>query len=160
MPRTTKGAGGGKRYPLSMRTTKEARERIEAAAIANGRSLAQEVEARLADSFDEEDQFGGSEMVAIVNLIAGAFLRGGQLGARASQHPEWTPAEWMADPFCYRAAVHSVIDALATAQPKLRWKEGISPEKQLEAERLHDFFAQFEQRHPGSIKRIIGEQEK
>jgi hypothetical protein len=44
MPRTVKGPEGGKRYPLSMRTTKEVRERLEAAATANGRSLAQEVE--------------------------------------------------------------------------------------------------------------------
>jgi hypothetical protein len=44
MPRTVKGPEAGKRYALSMRTTKEVRERLEAVATANGRSLAQEVE--------------------------------------------------------------------------------------------------------------------
>jgi uncharacterized protein (DUF1778 family) len=44
MPRTIRSAGGGKRYPLSLRTTQELRQRLEAAAGASGRSLAQEVE--------------------------------------------------------------------------------------------------------------------
>lgn len=42
---------GGKRYPLNMRTTKETRERLEQAALASGRSLAQEVEFRIEQSF-------------------------------------------------------------------------------------------------------------
>jgi uncharacterized protein (DUF1778 family) len=45
-----------KRYPLNMRTTRELRERIEAAAHASGRSLVQEVEYRLTQSFVSEDQ--------------------------------------------------------------------------------------------------------
>ena len=45
-----------KRYPLNMRTTRELRERIEAAAHASGRSLVQEVEYRLTQSFVAEDQ--------------------------------------------------------------------------------------------------------
>jgi hypothetical protein len=51
MPKTTKPTGGAKRYPLNMRTTRETRERLEAAAAASGRSLAQEVEFRLEQSF-------------------------------------------------------------------------------------------------------------
>jgi hypothetical protein len=46
----------GKRYPLNMRTTRELRERIIAAAHASGRSLVQEVEYRLERSFEKEDQ--------------------------------------------------------------------------------------------------------
>ena len=41
----------GKRVPLNMRTTKELREKMEAAAVASGRSIAQEVEHRLEQSF-------------------------------------------------------------------------------------------------------------
>jgi hypothetical protein len=133
---------------------------LEDAADRKGVSTTAEIIDRLERSFADQERFGGPEMLAIVNLMVGSFMRGGQLAARASQHPEWTPAEWMNDVFCYRAAVHSVIDALAAAGPKLRWKEGISPEKQLEAERLHDFFAEIEQRHPGTIKRTGGEPKK
>jgi hypothetical protein len=52
----------GKRHPLNMRTTKELRAKLEAAAKESGRSMAQEVEARLEASFAEEryqDLFGG-----------------------------------------------------------------------------------------------------
>jgi predicted HicB family RNase H-like nuclease len=52
-PKTVRGKG--KRYPLNMRTTKELRDRLEAAAKRSGRSLVQEVEYRLGMSFAEED---------------------------------------------------------------------------------------------------------
>lgn len=41
----------GKRYPLNMRTTAALRQKIEDAAKASGRSMAQEVEYRLEMSF-------------------------------------------------------------------------------------------------------------
>lgn len=45
----------GKRFPLNMRTTKELREAMEAAAKFSGRSLAQEVEYRLERSLWIDD---------------------------------------------------------------------------------------------------------
>jgi Arc-like DNA binding domain len=51
MPRKSRRVLPGKRYPLNMRTTKELRDKIEAAATFSGRSLVQEVEARLEESF-------------------------------------------------------------------------------------------------------------
>jgi len=56
MPPKAKRVPAGKRYPLNMRTTKELREKIEAAARASGRSLVQEVEFRLEQSFQKGDQ--------------------------------------------------------------------------------------------------------
>lgn len=49
--RPPKAPGDGKRWPLNMRTTRELRDRLEQAATASGRSLAQEVEMRLEKSF-------------------------------------------------------------------------------------------------------------
>ncbi len=43
-----------KRYPLNTRTTKELRDKLEAAAKAAGRSLVQEVEFRLERQFQQE----------------------------------------------------------------------------------------------------------
>jgi hypothetical protein len=43
-----------KRFPLSLRTTKQLREKLEAAAADSGRSLAQEIELRLEMSFDRQ----------------------------------------------------------------------------------------------------------
>jgi TraY domain len=58
MPRTVGHTGEGKRYPLNMRTTKEIRDQLEAAAAASGRSLTQEVERRLERSFEGEIDAG------------------------------------------------------------------------------------------------------
>jgi len=44
----------GKRVPLNMRTTQDLRDKIEAAAKAAGRSIAQEVEIRLERSFHDD----------------------------------------------------------------------------------------------------------
>jgi Arc-like DNA binding domain len=57
MPRAM-STGGGKRHPLNMRTTREIREQLEAAAAASGRSLTQEVERRLERSFEGEIDAG------------------------------------------------------------------------------------------------------
>jgi Arc-like DNA binding domain len=54
MPPKSKRVLPGKRYPLNMRTTRELREKIERAALASGRSLVQEVEFRLEQSFRDE----------------------------------------------------------------------------------------------------------
>jgi hypothetical protein len=43
-----------KRFPLSLRTTKQLRAKLEAASAESGRSLAQEIELRLELSFDRE----------------------------------------------------------------------------------------------------------
>src|SRR5215831_968681 len=55
MPPKSKRVLPGKRYPLNMRTTKELRDKIEQAAAASGRSLVQEVEFRLEQSFRREE---------------------------------------------------------------------------------------------------------
>lgn len=71
--------GKGKRVPLNMRTTNEMRARIERAAADSGRSLVQEVEFRLEQSFSDESartellfrEAGGSHNYALGKLIAG-----------------------------------------------------------------------------------------
>ena len=46
--------GEGKRMPLNMRTTREVRAKLELAAADSGRSLVQEVEHRLEQSFEQD----------------------------------------------------------------------------------------------------------
>ena len=50
MPKTFKSAE--RRHPLNVRTTKDVREQLEAAARASGRSLTQELEIRLEQSLN------------------------------------------------------------------------------------------------------------
>lgn len=111
MPRTTKPTGGGKRHPLNMRTTKETREKLESAAAANGRSLAQEVEVRLERSFAEDEGFGGPEMRQLAYLMTASFAVAGQRGA--ADKPDW-----ITDPYNYSAGVAGVLDALLIGFPK------------------------------------------
>jgi hypothetical protein len=72
MARKPKPASG-KRYPLNMRTTRELRERIIAAAHTSGRSLVQEVEYRLERSFEKEDQQKLAEQAATTALQRAGF---------------------------------------------------------------------------------------
>ncbi len=61
--RTVKGSG--KKSPLNMRTTKALRKKLETAAGSSGRSLVQEVEYRLEQSFARED-FGRPEISTLM----------------------------------------------------------------------------------------------
>ena len=60
-----------------MRTTKETRDKLEAAANTSGRSLAQEVEYRLERSFLEEDalyrEIGGKEFYDLMRWLSLTF---------------------------------------------------------------------------------------
>jgi hypothetical protein len=75
----------GRRYPLNIRTTKEMREKLGAAARRSGRSLTQEMEFRLEQSFGEveviERLFGGPAAVAFLTTV-GSAIRLAQLYAR------------------------------------------------------------------------------
>jgi TraY domain len=64
--RTVKGSG--KKSPLNMRTTQVLREKLEKAAGVSGRSLVQEVEFRLEQSFDRED-FGKLHKLHVSTLM-------------------------------------------------------------------------------------------
>ncbi len=85
-----------------------------------------------------EDQFGGPEILNMARLMAAAFLRGGQAGARARGHPKWSPATWMEDPTCYIAAITAVWDALAAAGPvSLKYGEGVPAETRALSDKIH-----------------------
>lgn len=59
-----------KRQMLTMRVTQQMRERIEAAAAKNGRSLSQEIELRLEHSFLADKEFGGDEQAELLRRIS------------------------------------------------------------------------------------------
>ncbi|TXN41424.1 Arc family DNA-binding protein [Methylobacterium sp. WL30] len=69
--------GEGKRVPLNMRSTRELRDRLETAAEKSGRSIAQEVEFRLEQSFRESDLhailLGGDRTAKLLQYISTAI---------------------------------------------------------------------------------------
>ena len=111
--------GEGKRTPLNMRTTRELRERLEREAADSGRSLAQEVEFRLEQSFAEEKsqaefsdervravyaQFGTLETFLVARMLANAI----------HTIEAVTGKNWMDDPEAHRQtqeACKNILDA-------------------------------------------------
>lgn len=75
-------AGPQKRVPLSMKIAPDLRSRLLSAAQSNGRTLTQEAELRLAQSFELADKsvavltefLGGKENAGVVKLIANALI--------------------------------------------------------------------------------------
>jgi hypothetical protein len=88
MPPRSKRLLPGKRYPLNMRTTKELRDRVDEAAMASGRSLVQEVEFRLENSFREDDLYGGPHLSALFRLLAARKAL-----AEAKEGASWTESD-------------------------------------------------------------------
>lgn len=109
----------GKRYPLNMRTTFEIRSKLESAAAASGRSLTQEAEYRIDESFRTDEIIGGKEMRDIASLMIGAF---NAAGAAADSADGYVSGEgeynWRRDQFCYLHAAMAVIEALLVATPR------------------------------------------
>jgi hypothetical protein len=114
MPRTLRARGNprasakpqpGKRYPLNMRTTKEIRDDMEAAAIASGRTLAAEVEYRLTQSLELDRAAGGAHVGALVRLMtsAAAII---EARRRKSLSDDWETF------LAVRAAWQQILDAV------------------------------------------------
>jgi len=81
--------GEGKRHAFSVRTTKETRKRLEDAARQSGRSIAQEAELRLEQSFNNEAGLGGREMVGLFRMMAGAAAIVEERQNRGSWSTDW-----------------------------------------------------------------------
>ena len=83
--------GEGKRTPLNMRTTRGLRERLGREAADSGRSLAQEVEFRLDQSFRDEDAlieaFGGRDTYDVLRVM-------GSVAAQIQTRTGKTVADW------------------------------------------------------------------
>ncbi len=107
--------GEGKRVPLNLRTTRETREKLENSAAEYGRSLAQEVEARLNQSF-----FGDGVIHHMLGLDVSSMmaLRGLadaiakiEREAGKSWREDWTTREQVG------AAFEAILDVFGPQDP-------------------------------------------
>lgn len=113
-PRTHK-IQQGDRVSISLRVTPETKARLEAAAQQSGRSISQEAELRLEQSFRDQDAMlsamenaYGRSLAGLVALI-GAVMHGtgpmaGALNLRADQTRAWSPGAWFDDPWARHMA--------------------------------------------------------
>lgn len=85
MPKKSHPANEPRRYPLNLRTTAEIREKMRAAAAKSGRSLVQELEYRIENSFGRDTVFdlllGGTENGRLLERLAFAVRDAG---------PDWS----------------------------------------------------------------------
>jgi hypothetical protein len=96
-----------RRAPLNMKASPELRARIEAAAKDNGLSLTQEVERRLIQSFNIEDQLGGGRTSIVMrSLVAAVHLAETRTGR-----------PWLEDHVTWHAARQLILDALYQWMP-------------------------------------------
>ena len=81
----------GKRVPLNMRTTLDTRAKLEKAAKESGRSLAQEIEFRLEQSFRDKaaliEAFGGRKTYDVLRVL-------GSVAAQIQTRTGKTTADW------------------------------------------------------------------
>jgi hypothetical protein len=120
---------------FSLRLSPHMKAALEAAAKRRGHSINTEINRRLQKTFGDESAVGGGAMYDLTRLWAAAFVRGGNLAARALGHPEWEPDEWLSDFFAYKTAVVAGQDALDAAQPL---QEGCPPGQ---AEKFREYLA-------------------
>jgi hypothetical protein len=107
----------GERVPMSFRVRPELKDMMDKASEASGRSVAQEIELRLEQSFDAESRFRGPQAYTITIVMLSAFLRGGDTAAHLAGHPEWELAQWINDRHCYEQAIQGVVTALWATHP-------------------------------------------
>lgn len=125
---------------VGFRSPKRLKERLEAAAAANNRSLSTEAQFRLERSFSEEDAMLGAEMREVARTMFLAFFSGGSNAARGKGYPPRS-AEWLKDEDCYIAATFDVLTELLAGIPNadpdkiITWATEV---KAMVIQKLHD----------------------
>lgn len=100
----------GERVPMSFRVRPELKNRMDAAAAESGRSVAQEIELRLEQSFLIE-RLIETRLIDVMR----EFDRAGSTFAREQE----IEGDWTQDPGAYHLALHSAIAKLVEAVPGL-----------------------------------------
>lgn len=101
---------GKKRHVLSIRTTEEGRLKLERAAKFNGRSMSEEIDRRLEQSFAKDERAGG-----IYNAI---FLD--RLAATIRDIEASTGQEWPKNEFTWWGVKRAILSALNEHRPASR----------------------------------------
>jgi hypothetical protein len=109
-----KGEYGGKSSVLSTRITADLRDWLEKASKRSGRTLSQEIENRLRETFREEkeltDRFGTYRTALVLQVVA--------LVLNAMRNPENPKAEWLDDPQAFQLAKDAINHTLEAIRPK------------------------------------------
>jgi hypothetical protein len=122
----SKGAEAGKRYPLNMRTTFEVRRELERAAAATGRSLAQEAEHRIQQTFQNQKVLQEALDLSFGPQISGLLMIIGDVMRTTAQTVAFTSTgdpsieNWSEDPLVYDAVAKAVATVFEQHNPRGR----------------------------------------
>jgi hypothetical protein len=125
-PKGEYGRSIGRTAVLSTRLQPDTRARLLKAAKASGRSLSQELEHRLRDTFIEDDNvvnfYGGPSNAGIVKLI-GAVIQSTCTNWMVKTPDGWAPdldkdsGEWLRDPKLFDQVLTAIVHALMWFKP-------------------------------------------
>jgi hypothetical protein len=125
LTQTSKTTSVAKRSQFGARIRLALREKLEDSARENGRSISEEAEHRLEQSYVVERALALPDALR----MAAAFAIAGQHAAEFAGHPEWVSSgEWRRDAACYETAALAVIRELWRQHPTRRsvkhsWRE-------------------------------------
>ncbi len=109
------------RVPLGLRVTPDLKQRLDAAAEANGRSQAQECELRLERSFDRQDLMAEGlalsygDAAGLILLLATAMDLAGR---HSSFMATRKLGSWVENPFAFEQATRAAAKIIETVRPK------------------------------------------
>lgn len=122
----------GKRHPISFRTTKEVRERIEADAKANGRSISQEIEFRIEAGYEiSAAKKAVDKSNSLANALIGdektaAMVRA--MAAAIGSAMSYSGKHWDCDVYA-RAAVRGAVEGVIAGTFLSEKMENEDPDK-------------------------------
>jgi hypothetical protein len=105
---------GQRTSQLNLRARPGFRAKLAEAAQASGRSLAEEMEVRVEESFAREQLFGDKASADFALLLGATFVLAGRQAAVLDGRPQ---ADWQKDPWCFESAVFATADALLARHP-------------------------------------------
>ena len=119
--RPPKGNYAGNSAVLTIRMQPDLRQKLEAVAAGTGKSLSQEIQFRLKNSFADEqkqdDRFGGPKLHAVFRAMAEIAK---EVGPTAYFLKNMEPAEgneWLADPYAFEQVVAGCMKFFAFLRP-------------------------------------------
>lgn len=112
MARPRKAAAEKRSAPLSVRVTPDLHERLRAASEEASRTISQEIELRLRESFNQDQRFGGPFLYALFRVLA----------ERISEIEHQTGAKWHKDRFTYDQVKDCVDGVVEHFRPRGRAK--------------------------------------
>lgn len=137
--RKPKAVSSGKRASLGLKVTPEIKRRLEIAAKSSGRTQSQEAEARIEQSFKQQEQaelfsdlYFGRELSGLLELIGRAMRDAGAHAAANAASAGLGPPNWLDNSYGYAMAAKAASTVIEALRPRAEVR-GPKPKSAAEA---------------------------